>query len=144
MAVAGATPGHAQVRREAGLEVLVVGSDPVQGLAGGSHWWRAGRRTRIGGLLAVGVAGGRAAVRGEVVAHFLLDPAVRRGLGWYGGGGLAGSGGRAEGVRVLVVAGVESRPGGPRGWTAELGVGGGVRLAGGYRWRWSRRRAGRG
>jgi len=132
---AGTLPAEAQVRRESGVAVLAIGSEPVQWLAGASHWWRVARRTRAGGLLAAGVAGGEAAARGEVAAHFLLNPAARRGAGWYGGGGLAGVAGRAEGVRVQVVLGVDGRPAGPAGWSLELGVGGGVRLAAGYRWR---------
>lgn len=127
--------GQARVRAESGIELLAVGSTPSQWLVGASRWWRTGERTRLGGLAAAGAAGGSMAGRGELAAHFLLNPNAPRGLAWYGGGGVAGTIGEAEAVRMLVLVGVDQRPGGARGWFAELGLGGGVRVAAGWRWR---------
>ncbi|MFN2316566.1 MAG: hypothetical protein ABR551_06500 [Gemmatimonadales bacterium] len=135
MGLAPPAQGQARVRVESGIELLAVGSTPEQWLVGGSRWWRTGARTRIGGLAAAGLAGGSLAGRGELAAHFLLNPNAPRGLGWYGGGGVAGTIGEAEAVRMLVLIGVDQRPGAARGWFAELGLGGGVRLAVGWRWR---------
>ncbi len=52
---------------------------------------------------------------------------VRR--GWRRGAGVEDQG------YIVLTLGVESRPGSGGGWFVEGGVGGGVRLAGGYRWR---------
>jgi len=38
-------------------------------------------------------------------------------------------------LALLLTAGLEQNPGARRGWAMELGVGGGVRFAVGYRWR---------
>ncbi|MBI1967028.1 MAG: hypothetical protein HYS40_03475 [Gemmatimonadetes bacterium] len=92
--------------------------------------------------LALGAAGGtlaqRAAVRLEATAQFLVTPAGRSGAGLYGGAGLAFQGaGRTPGAGYLVVLlGLERAPGRRAGWFTELGLGGGVRVAAGWRWRW--------
>lgn len=114
---------------------MAVASQAPQWLGGASRWWRVGARTRLGGLIAAGAAGGTLAARGELSAHFLLNPTAPRGLGWYGGGGIGAVAGEAEAVRMLVVVGVDQRPGGDGGWFAEFGFGGGVRVATGWRWR---------
>jgi hypothetical protein len=44
-------------------------------------------------------------------------------------------GGPVDQGYVVVTLGVEARPGAPSGWFVEAGVGGGARLAMGYRWR---------
>jgi hypothetical protein len=36
---------------------------------------------------------------------------------------------------LVLTLGMEQRPGAASGWMVELGLGGGVRLSGGYRWR---------
>ena len=102
------------------------------GLYGGLRF---GPRSRITATLNGGDLSGRAAVRAELAGHFLLSPRnARRGL--YGGGGLAGVFGRhvTQGY-VMLLLGLESHPGGPGGWVVEAGLGGGVRLQAGYRWR---------
>ena len=48
-------------------------------------------------------------------------------------------GGPVDEGYLLLTLGVESRPGGRAGWFAEAGVGGGARVALGYRQRWQRR-----
>jgi hypothetical protein len=84
-------------------------------------------------------------VRLEATAQFLLRPAERTGTGPYGGLGLAfvGSAGARGASYLTALLGVESGPGARAGWYAELGLGGGVRLSLGRRFRrfpawWSR------
>jgi hypothetical protein len=84
-------------------------------------------------------------VRLEATAQFLLRPAERTGAGPYGGLGLAfvGSAGARGASYLTALLGVESGPGARAGWYGELGLGGGVRLSLGRRFRrfpawWSR------
>lgn len=132
-----AAPAAAQgvPRVESGPHLALLGSRPAQWLAGWSGHWRVGARTRLGGSLAGGWADDRAAWRGEITGHFLAAPAATRGVGWYAGGGIGGSLGEAEGARLVVLVGVDSRPGAGQGWYAELGLAGGVRVVAGWRWR---------
>lgn len=72
--------------------------------------------------------------RGEALVAFHLDPFRTRGVSPYAGGGVAAdvrAGATAE--YLVVLLGVESRPGRRRGWFAELGLGGGLRVALGAR-----------
>jgi hypothetical protein len=80
---------------------------------------------------------GATGIRLEGTAAFLLRPAERSGVGPYAGLGLAfdGAQGRRGAGYLTALAGVESAPGRRHGWYAELGLGGGVRLAFGHRWR---------
>jgi len=86
----------------------------------------AGRRSGQA-RLALAAAGGRLSDgwggRVEARGQFVLLPFARIGLGWYGGMGAAWMGG------------AEHAPGRPRGWFVEVGVGGGVRVSAGMRWR---------
>ena len=138
-AVLGAAPARAQIRRELGIEGVALAADP--GFAGGGLWGalRPSSRLRLGALALVGDRGGTA-FRGEAVAHFLLDPARRRGAALYAGGGIAAESGPRGQAWVVAAIGVEGAPGAARGWVAELGVGGGVRIAIGWRWRSGARR----
>lgn len=135
MAAPAAAVAQGQVRREVGVDLVGVASRPGQLLAGASLWSRVGSRTRLGGLGALGGAGGEPAVRLEFAGHFLLSPRATRGVSLYGGGGLAFSRGEARGEHLLVVVGLESRAGAQRGWIVEAGLGGGARLLVGWRWR---------
>lgn len=99
------------------------------------------RRPGGQGRAALSVAGGAlhqaAAVRIEFTAQFLVLPGARRGTSPYAGLGAAYVGARhyrGSGVLVALI-GIEAPEGGRHGWFAELGVGGGVRVRGGYRWR---------
>jgi len=123
---------------EAGLQGLVAISDST--LVGGGPVLaiRPTSSTRIALAAAFGSAGGVFATRLELLGHFLLDPARRRGVGTYGIGGVAWVHDRADHGYLVVGVGAEWSPGGPRGWFAEAGVGGGWRLTAGYRWRWRR------
>lgn len=126
----------AQSQREWRLQALgTVAPEPFAG-GGASFTLRA--RTRVG-LSLTGVLGaraGRVAGRGEALLSFFLDPFRRRGLGPYAAGGIAVVG-DAAGTQEYLVAllGVASNPAGSRGWFAEAGAGGGLRLSVGVAFR---------
>jgi hypothetical protein len=122
--------------REAGLEAVATAAEPAVYTAGVTASVRPSARTRIGLYAGGGVNGDGAGVgRAELVAQFLLNPRTTH-AGVYGGGGIAGvfASGADNGFLVLML-GVEGNPGGRGGWFVEVGVGGGARLAAGYRWR---------
>ena len=93
------------------------------------------------GRVALTAAGGsidrRAAVRIETTAQFLVTPGAKSGLSPYGGIGVAyvGSRGRPGTGALVALVGVEAAAGRRRGWFGELGLGGGLRMRLGYRWR---------
>jgi hypothetical protein len=125
-------------RHEIQVMAAGVASEPVVGLIGAGVNWRDAGRTRIGVAALGGAAeGGRAAGRTELVWHFQLDPGRRTGWGVYGGGGLAASVVEQGHVRpwVQAVLGAETGPGAAGGMFVEVGFGGGIRLAAGWRWR---------
>lgn len=99
------------------------------------------RRPGGQGRFAIAAAAGQyehaLGVRLEATAQFLLQPGERRGAGPYGGLGLAFVGGQgARGAGYLTaLLGIDVAPGARRGWYVELGLGGGVRLAAGLRFR---------
>jgi hypothetical protein len=137
--VAAAAPaaGHAQGVREVQVQLLGIASRPLFGGAGAAVAWRDASRTRWQAAATVGGLDGHGlAARADVAYHFLLDPAKRRGSAVYGGAGLSAlaANGRLT-PYVLIVLGVENAPGGNGGSFVEIGVGGGVRAAVGYRWR---------
>jgi hypothetical protein len=91
---------------------------------------------RVGVALNAGDLEGNAAVRPELLGSFHLNPFKRQGVSPYAGGGVAAV--FAEGLsREYIVAfvGLESRPGRAFGWFAEVGFGGGARLAAGVQLR---------
>jgi hypothetical protein len=138
---AAAAPCRAQRVQESELWGLAAASQPAFYGAGFGLAWRDDQRTRIAPALAVGALGdGRLGARADLAIHFLLDPWKRSGTAIYGGGGLslAMGEGRANGY-VMLVLGAENAPGGRGGSFVEIGVGGGVRLAIGYRWGGPRR-----
>jgi hypothetical protein len=98
---------------------------------------RPGAQGRFALTLAAGDYEGALGVRVAADAHLLLRPGERVGPGPYGGLGLAFVG--AEGARgagyLTALLGVEAAPGRRQGWYAELGLGGGVRLSLGRRFR---------
>lgn len=96
--------------------------------------WRATARFTVELNAAAGVQERAFTGRGEALVGFHLDPFRTRGVSPYAGGGIAAvvrAG--ASGEYLVVLLGVESRPGRRRGWFAELGLGGGVRAALGVR-----------
>jgi hypothetical protein len=125
---------------ELGLQGVGTLSDPEQATAGLHAGFRGGGRFRLAAFAGAGVQDDRLSGRGELVGHFLLSPYRRRGPGLYGGGGIAGVVGPVDRAYAVLVVGVESAPYGRSGWAIEAGVGGGARLAVGWRWRWRARR----
>ena len=124
---------RAQRAHELGLQLIATTDDPVAVVAGPSAAVRVERRVRLVGTAGLGGQGGDLAWRLEGVAHFHLNPNSHT-LGVYGGGGLALAGGRRTQGYMVVLLGIETSPGGGGGWTVEVGVGGGFRMAVGYRW----------
>jgi len=128
-------PVAAQQVTEFGVMGIATASDPALVVGGGYGAIRTSQRTRISAGLGAGVSDGRAAWRGELLAHFLLNPTRRRGVGIYGAGGVAAVGGPVDQGYLVLTLGLEARPGERSGWFVEAGVGGGARLAVGVRWR---------
>ncbi len=139
-------PGRAAAQgwRETQVWGVALASKPAVFGGGLGFAVRDRGRTRIGGALAAGgTDDGRAAGRIEVAWHFLLDPARRKGLALYGGGGVAISLIEHGHVQpwVLVVLGAETSPAAKRSVFVETGLGGGARLAAGVRFRTAKRRS---
>ena len=129
------SPAAAQLGTEAGLQATVAASDPAIIVAGGYGGLRTSARTRVSASLGAGVSDGELAGRGELLGHFLLSPGQPRGAGFYLAGGVAAVAGPVSRGYLVLTLGLEERPAASSGWSAELGVGGGVRVAVGYRWR---------
>jgi hypothetical protein len=126
----------AQQARELGVQGIATFSDPVLAVAGGYGALRVSGRTRVSLSLGAGTTDSDLAFRGELLAHFLLSPAEPRKPGFYLSGGVAGVAGPVDRGYLVLTAGLEQHPARGSGWALELGVGGGIRLALGYRWRW--------
>jgi len=134
--LAGFAPSVAAQRvMEFGVQGIGMAADPAVAVGGVYGAIRTSSRTRVSAALAAGLSDGDGAFRGELLAHFLLNPTRRTGPGVYGAGGIALAEGPVDQGYVVVTLGIEGRPGGRSGWFAEAGVGGGARLAVGYRWR---------
>jgi hypothetical protein len=140
IALAGPSSLAAQQVWELGGQALLTTSDPVLVTGGLYAALRPSGRARVAATLGGGVADGRAAGRGELLAHFLLSPGATKRPGLYLGGGVAGVVGPVDQGYVVVLAGLEGAPGARSGWAIEAGFGGGVRLTAGWRWRWRDRR----
>jgi hypothetical protein len=116
----------------------LVAPDPFVG-GGGGFVLRGRTGLGLGGTGALGVRAGRLAARGEALLSFSLDPLRDRGAVPYLAGGVAVLGDGAGAQEYLVaVFGVSLNPGANRGWFAEAGVGGGVRLSVGVAFRHGR------
>lgn len=137
-ALAWGAPLPAQQAREIGLQAIGTASNPV--LVAGALYAaiRTSTRTRLSAAAGPGVSSGKAAFRGELLGHFLLSPNKPKGPGIYFAGGVAAVAGPVDRGYLVLTLGVEDRPGAGEGWAAEIGVGGGVRLSLGYRWRRAR------
>jgi hypothetical protein len=131
-----APPLAAQQGKEFGLQAIGTASDPVLGVAGVYGAIRMSSRIRVSASAGGGISRSEAAWRGELLIHLLVSPMARRGLGVYAAGGVAAVGGPVERGYIVLTLGAEQRPGQRTGWFAEAGIGGGARLAAGYRWRW--------
>jgi len=141
LALALAGGGAARAQRLTATEAS-VGATAV--LARRSFWGaelalarRPGGQGRLALAAAGGAYGGNPAMRLDASAQFLLKPGERAGTSLYGGLGIAFVGARSErgSGYLLALLGLESAPGRPIGWFAELGLAGGVRVAVGRRWR---------
>jgi len=86
---------------------------------------------------AAGARDGAAALRLDATAQFVVTPSARTGVTLSGGLGLAYAGARhARGAAwATAQLGAEAAAGRRRGWFLEVGLGGGVRVAAGWRWR---------
>lgn len=123
------------VRSEFGVQGYALLGDADRGGAGLYLARRAGPRGRISLFAGAGGGEGGASGRGEALVHLLVSPGRRRGAAPYLAGGLGVDvAGRTE-ARLVALIGLEGSPGGRRGWVLEGGVGGGWRLAAGWRWR---------
>jgi hypothetical protein len=131
----GPTQGSAQDIGEVGIQGIVTTSDPALGVAGPYGAIRISGRTRVSAFLGGGASDGQFSWRGEALGYFLLSPDRRRGWGPYVAGGISVVGGAVQRGYMVLTLGIEERPGNSSGWVAEVGIGGGVRLAAGYRWR---------
>ena len=125
----------AQRVRELGVQAVFTAADEATFVAGPLIAIRPSPRARLSLGTGVGISEETLAWRAELLGHFLLNPARRRGFGLYGAAGVAASAGPFERGYIVLALGMESRPGTRSGWTVEAGVGGGVRFAAGYRWR---------
>jgi hypothetical protein len=139
LCLARGTAAQGPAGHEFGIQTVSALADPVFVGGGISFGLRPEGRTRLLSTVSVGSRSGRFAARGELLLQYLIDPARWRGWGLYGLGGIAGVTGRSGAGYVVLGIGVETAPGGKSGWMVEGGVGGGVRVALGWRRRWLHR-----
>jgi hypothetical protein len=133
----GVAPLAAQQGKELGLQLVATASDPALAIAGVYTGVRTSLRTRLSAAAGAGLSSGDLAFRGEVLGHFLLSPSRREGPGVYFAGGVAGVEGPVDRGYLVLTVGLEDSPAAASGWGVEVGVGGGVRVMLGYRWRWA-------
>ena len=133
-----AAPLAAQQGREIGIQAIGTTSDPALAVGALQAGLRTTTRTRFSAAVGAGTSAGELAVRGEILGHFLLSPNQQRGVGFYFAGGVAAVGGPIDRGYLVLTVGMEHRPGAASGWAAEVGLGGGLRVGLGYRWRWLR------
>ena len=131
-------PLAAQQGKELGVQGVATTSDPALAVAAVYAGVRTSARARLSAAAGAGISSGDLAFRGEVLGHFLLSPSQREGPGFYVAGGLAAVAGPVDRGYLVLTVGLEDRPAAASGWGVEVGVGGGVRLMLGYRWRWRR------
>lgn len=132
-----AAPAAAQQTREIGVQSIAAFADPAAVVAGAYGAWHPSGRTRLSASLGLGIADRELAWRAEALGHFLLSPEERRRPGFYFAGGIAGTGGPVSRGYLVLTLGLEQQPQARSGWALEVGVGGGFRLAAGYRWRFT-------
>ena len=128
-------PLWAQQTREFGVQTIGTASTPVLGVGALYGALRTSNRTRLSVTAGLGGSAGEVAFRAELLGHFLLSPNKLQGTGPYFAAGIAGVGGPVDRGYLVLTVGLEQRPGRRAGWVAEAGVGGGFRVALGYRWR---------
>lgn len=138
------TPAAGQRVDELGVQGMFTGAEPEAVLAVGYAGWRVDDRVRVAVLAGPGVSDGDLAARGELLGHLLINPgAASTRPRFYAGAGIAGVVGPRDAGYAVLLAGVEQRRRGRDGWVAEVGVGGGIRITAGWRWRLPARGGGR-
>lgn len=125
---------HGQKAHELGIQATATATDPWMLVAGPRAGAWLASRVRLVGFAGLGVSDDDLAWRVEGVAHFHLNP-QSQGVGVYGGAGLALAGVGNSDEYLVALVGLESSAARGEGWFMEAGVGGGVRIAAGYRWR---------
>jgi hypothetical protein len=133
--LATARPAAAQRVTELGVQATATLSDPALVVAGPAGAIRLSERGRLALAVGAGVSDGSAAWRAEALGHFLLAPRRRKGVAAYAGAGVAAVGGPVDRGYLVLALGLEAAPGTRSGWFGEVGVGGGLRVAAGWRWR---------
>lgn len=131
-----AVPLDGQTRPDLRVQSVVTLADQQYVGGGLGLTLGAGSRGRLGALAMLGERDGALAARFEATLTLHLEPFARRGVGIYGGGGAAFvTGGGPDAEYLVLFLGVETAPARRAGVFVEGGVGGGVRLAAGYRLR---------
>ena len=128
-------PAAAQRGWDAQVHAMALARDSTVVAGGAGAGWRVGRGLRLATTVSAGaLTSGGAVGRGEALLAYHVSPPRRGGVGVYVGAGVAGEMHRGD-VRGLIAAliGVEARPWNGGGWFLEAGMGGGVRVAAGYR-----------
>jgi hypothetical protein len=134
--VAAAPSALAQRVSELGVQATVTLADPALMVAGPAAALRLSERGRLAVAAGIGTSDGSLAWRAEALGHFLLAPRRRSGIAAYAGAGVVAVGGPVDRGYLVLALGLERAPGARSGWFVEGGVGGGVRLAVGWRRRW--------
>ena len=107
---------------ELGVQGIATAADPAVAVAGVYGALRTSLRTRVSAALAAGVSDGDAAWRGELLAHFLLNPDATAGRwGCTGRAAIAVAGGPVDQGYVVLTLGHR----GPAGSAVGLVRGGG-------------------
>lgn len=128
------TPSEAQELSEWQVHGLGVLGDSTFVGAGAGLGIRLGRRIWLRAGATPGVLEDELSLRSELLVIFHFSPSRSGGLGFYGGGGASVTFRSSESEEFAVVLlGVESQPGAAGNWFGELGLGGGLRIAAGYR-----------
>ncbi len=129
-------PLAAQRIAELGLQATALAADPGSIFGGVYGALRTSFRMRVSLAAGIGAARDVTTPRAEALVHFLLSPSRRTGVGPYVAGGVAVVGGPLDAGYLVLTLGAETRPGTSSGWFVEAGLGGGARLAAGFRHRW--------
>lgn len=124
-----------RIKREVGVSIVGALGDDQSVVAGLHLGFRPATRTRWAFFAGAGSVGDEAGGRFETTLQFLTAPARKTGVGLYAGGGIGAVVAERTEARIIALVGLEGRPGGRSGWALEGGVGGGWRLAAGWRWR---------
>ncbi len=115
--------------------MTIVDSGRVGVIAGPRLAFRTFGGTRVAASVGAGFRGDSASARGEAALEFVMSPRLARRFSVYVGGGVAGVVGGGRGGYLLLYAGVEGKPGMPKGWAFEAGLGSGFRFRVAYHWR---------